>query len=56
MVYTLRINGTSFKPKVFKEGAYTIKVGEGEKVKTLSNVASVKAGEEKTIEVSLGAR
>ena len=28
VVYTLRINGTSFQPKVFKDGLYTMKVGE----------------------------
>ena len=28
VVYTLRIKGNRFKPKVFKDGKYTIKVGE----------------------------
>ena len=28
VVYTLRINGNSFKPKVFEIGSYTIKIGE----------------------------
>jgi len=28
VVYTLRIRGTRFRPKVFREGLYTIKVGE----------------------------
>ena len=44
IVYTLRINGTTFKPKVFKEGVYTIRVGEGPSVKTFRGVES--AGEE----------
>lgn len=28
VVYTLRINGTDFRPKVFSEGAYTVNVGD----------------------------
>jgi hypothetical protein len=28
IVYTLRIKGSSFRPKVFKEGMYTVKIGE----------------------------
>jgi len=43
IVYTVRINGTSFRPKVFKTGTYTIKVGElgTEKMKVLDNVKSI---------------
>jgi hypothetical protein len=28
VVYTLRIRGTTFRPKVFRAGTYTVKVGE----------------------------
>ncbi len=28
IVYTIRIKGPSFRPKVFKEGMYTVKIGE----------------------------
>jgi len=28
IVYTLRIKGTRFRPKVFKVGLYTVRVGE----------------------------
>ena len=28
LVYTLRIRGTTFKPKVFKDGLYTVHIGE----------------------------
>ncbi|MBS3777527.1 MAG: hypothetical protein KGY70_20205, partial [Bacteroidales bacterium] len=28
IAYTLRIDGSQFKPKVFKDGKYTVKVGE----------------------------
>ncbi len=46
IVYTVRINGTSFRPKVFKAGTYTIKVGElgTEKMKVLSDVKSIPSG------------
>ncbi len=40
VVYTLRINGTSFRPKVFHSGEYTIRVGE----KGKENVLRVAAG------------
>jgi hypothetical protein len=45
IVYTLRINGNSFRPKVFKKGKYTIKVGEPgtAKTKTLRGVRSLPA-------------
>jgi len=55
IVYTLRIKGTSFRPKVFKAGTYTIKVGEPDtgKMKTLKNVRSMTSDESRTIKVSL---
>ena len=55
IVYTLRINGTSFRPKVFKEGKYTVKVGEPgtEKMKTLEGVRSLPPDKTKTIRVRL---
>jgi len=55
IVYTLRINGKSFRPKVFKEGKYTLKVGElgTDKVKTLKNVESLPPEKKETLKVSL---
>jgi alkaline phosphatase D len=43
IIYTLRINGTSFRPRVFKEGKYNIKIGEVdlEKIKIVENVPSI---------------
>jgi len=38
LVYALRIKGTTFRPKVFKEGAYTVRVGEGDRVKVFTGV------------------
>jgi len=51
IVYTLRINGTTFSPKVFKAGSYTIKVGEGKTQKTLTGVKSADKQDAKTIAV-----
>jgi hypothetical protein len=53
IVYTLRINGTSFKPKVFKIEEYTVKIGwqgTGE-MKTLTGIQPLAAGESDKISV-----
>ena len=54
IVYTIRIKGTSFRPKVFKTGTYTVKVSEQEtgKIKTLKNVQSMTSDKKRTVEVS----
>ncbi|MBE9510057.1 MAG: alkaline phosphatase D family protein [Bacteroidetes bacterium] len=53
IVYTLRINGNTFRPKVFREGKYTIKIGDPDKnmEKILKEVASVSKDSEKQITV-----
>ena len=53
VVYTLRIRGTSFRPKVFKEGAYTVKVGEPgtDRLKMLKGVRAAAGEGKETIEV-----
>lgn len=53
VVYTLRILGTSFSPKVFAKGTYTIRLGEGDHVKTLRNVKAIGAKHGKTLDVTL---
>ena len=40
VVYTLRINGKRFRPPVFREARYTIRIGEGPKRKTVTHVAA----------------
>lgn len=56
VVYTLRINGTVFRPKVFHEGAYTIKIGEGAgKMKTLEKIKALPADEHQVLKVDLDA-
>jgi hypothetical protein len=53
IVYTLRINGTSYRPKVFKKGEYTIKVGQQgtDRMKTLTGVRSLASDKTEEIEV-----
>jgi len=53
IVYTMRIKGTSFKPKVFKTGYYTVKIGEPgtAKFKVLEHVKSYPEHEKKSIKV-----
>ena len=44
VVYTLRINGTNYLPKVFESGLYTIKIGElgTDKAKVLNSIVASK--------------
>ena len=51
VLYTLRIQGTSFRPKVFKQGSYTIHIGEGAARKTLKGIKSIPAKREDVLEV-----
>lgn len=53
IVYTLRIKGDRFRPKVFKEGIYTIKVGEDGAQATLEGIASLAPDQSGEIEVGL---
>ena len=53
IVYTLRVKGTSFRPKVFAKGKYTVKVGEGDSVKTVTGIDAIGPDVTKTIEVAL---
>ncbi len=55
IVYTLRIRGTEFRPKVFKRATYTVRVGEPgtSRTRILTNVETLGPDESRTIEVSL---
>lgn len=55
IVYTLRINGTSYRPKVFKKGKYTVKVGElgTDKMKTLKGIRPLSPNRTKKIRVKI---
>jgi hypothetical protein len=52
VVYTLRIRGTSLRPKVFRLGTYTVKVGEGPRQKVLRGVKAEPDGKA-TVQVEL---
>jgi len=55
IVYTLRIRGSTHRPKVFKKGVYTVKVGEQGTAnwKTLTGIEALDAGDRKTLKVDL---
>jgi hypothetical protein len=54
IAYTLRINGTSYTPKVFKIEKYTVKIGQQgtDRMKILTGIELLAAGESKTINVT----
>tara|TARA_B100000902_G_scaffold397013_1_gene459526 strand:+ start:3290 stop:5122 length:1833 start_codon:yes stop_codon:yes gene_type:complete len=51
VIYTIRIKGNQFRPKVFEAGEYTIKVGEKGNQKSLNGLKS--SNEKKTLTVTL---
>ena len=53
-VYTLRIKGDSYRPKVFKKGSYTVNVEQGKLRKSLKGIRSLAADEQQTLKVELG--
>ncbi|MFP6887856.1 MAG: hypothetical protein VB997_09850, partial [Opitutales bacterium] len=53
VVYTLRVRGNSFRPKVFAKGEYTINIGEGDNRKTLKRIRALPSSEKKTLKVEL---
>ena len=50
-VYTIRVKGSSFKPKVFENGNYTIKVGEKKNQNTLKSIGTDSKKEYITIKI-----
>ena len=53
VVYTLRIKGTNFRPKVFAKGKYSIQVGEGSSIKTLQGIQAAGDKKAEVIKVAL---
>ena len=51
VVYTLRIKGTSFRPKVFEKGSYTVRVGEGDEQKVLQGLKAEGLQESRIVRV-----
>jgi len=53
LVYALRIEGNMFRPPVFEEGAYTVKVGEKGRQKTLTGLMKKDAASKAFVVVEL---
>ena len=51
VVYTLRVNGATFRPKVFRAGTYTVHIGEGDGRRTLKGVQSVPEKDSSVLQV-----
>ena len=51
VLYTLRIEGSRFRPWVFVRGLYTVHVGEGEKRKTLRGLPAAARGGREAITI-----
>ncbi|MFZ5833678.1 MAG: hypothetical protein ACOY3P_26630, partial [Planctomycetota bacterium] len=49
LVYSLRVHGQSFEPKVFADGSYTVRVGEGASAKELRGLKPGARGATKTV-------
>jgi len=52
VVYTLRIQGTTWRPKVFEPGKYTVRIGQGDARRVFEHVASVGEESPATLEVA----
>ena len=53
IVYTLRIKGSPFRPKVLKAGTYTIRVGPQDRAKVIRGVKSIGPKDRKVLLVNL---
>jgi hypothetical protein len=53
IVYTVRINGNEFRPKVFAAGSYTVRVGEGSSRKEFKGVKTMPAEQTSVLKVVL---
>jgi hypothetical protein len=57
IVYTLRIKGHEFRPKVFHNGSYTVKVGQqGTRMREIKGVKALAPGERGSLVVAFGTR
>ena len=55
LLYTIRVSGTSFRPKVFRKGLYTIQIGETESnlQKEKNHIPAVTKQNRKVLEFNL---
>lgn len=51
VLYTLRINGQTFRPKVFHHGTYTINIGHGPARKSLHAIKAIDPSDNKTLTI-----
>jgi len=57
IVYTVRIKGSTFRPKVFKSGKYTLNIGDQDgEMKTFKGIEPLAPGQQESIEVSFDKR
>ena len=52
VLYTIRGHGNEFRPKVFADGTYTVKVGEGATQQVWKGVKALADGEDASLEVA----
>ena len=53
-VYSLRLEGETYRPKVFREGTYTVKIGDGARwLATREGVAATSADEAEPLEITV---
>ncbi len=53
IAYTLRIRGTTWRPKVFKKGVYTVKVRRGDAMRAITGVPSERHDDESQLTIEL---
>ncbi len=52
VTYTLRIRGTQWRPRVFRQAAYTIRVGEGDSIKVFEHVQATPEPDERVLKAA----
>jgi len=52
-LYAIRVNGNTFRPKVFEKGSYRIEISRGEKKKVLKNITANSLSEDRTLNIAL---
>ena len=53
IVSTIRIKGTTYRPKVFRKGTYTVKVGDEKWLKTRKGVKSLGPNQRRELKIEL---
>ena len=54
VLYTLRVRGTEFRPKVFQPGTYRVRIGNGDAwLKTIEGVTALAPDQEKVMEIEV---